>query len=640
MSNPFTQLEPIDLGRKNSLDWVEESVNLSGDVSSGIKTGFLSLSLSRKKISLLFIVIFVVMCSLIIQSFLLQIVGGEKYFALAENNRIKIEYNKAHRGVILDRNGTVLVNNLFGFSLSLLPADLPKDEAKKIEVLTKLSAIINVPVIEMTERLKGSEKHFYQPIPLRAGIPYDAGMKIKILADELPGVELNVDAWRQYPIPESMSHVLGYVGKIDADEYEKLSDKYLLDDNIGKTGLEKQYEPYLKGTHGEKRIEVDALGREKKVVSQSQPVPGDNIILGIDSKLQEKVYSVLKEKIPNGRGAVIITNPQTGEVLALVDYPSFDDNLFTGGINTDEYAKLIANPNNPLFTRSIFGEYPSGSTVKPVYASGALQEKVITKDTTVLSTGGLTIGQWKFPDWKAGGHGTVNVVSALANSVNTFFYYIGGGYGDFQGLGLERMIKYLKMFGLGAITGIDLPGERSGFVPTAEWKKAIKKEIWFIGDTYHLAIGQGDLLVTPMQVQGYLTAVANGGKLISPRLAIGAIHPDGSKEYFPTKLLGQVAVSPENLAIVREGMRATVVSGSARSLNSLPVEVAGKTGTAQWNSTKPNHAWFIGFAPYNKPDFAITVLVEEGGEGSSISVPIAKDIMQWWFKDRLAEKAN
>ncbi|MFA6526527.1 MAG: penicillin-binding protein 2 [Candidatus Buchananbacteria bacterium] len=637
MSNPFTQIEPIDLGRKNSLTWVEESVNLSGDASSGIRTGFLSLSFSRKKISFLFVIIFFVLIALLIQSFMLQIVGGEKYFALAENNRIKVEYNKAHRGVILDRNGTVLVNNLFGFSVSLLPVDLPKDEMKRNEVLAKLSVIIGMPVNEMAERLKGSEKRFYQPVALRAGIPYDSGMQIKVMAEELPGVELNVDAWRQYPIAESMSHVLGYIGKINVEEYDQLSDKYLLDDNIGKTGLEKQYEPYLKGEHGERRIEVDALGREKKIVSQSQPIAGSNIILGLDAKLQEKVFSILKEKIPNGRGSVIITNPQNGEVLALVDFPSFDDNLFTGGINSDEYAKLLANPNNPLFTRSIFGEYPSGSTVKPVYAAAALEEKVITKDTTVLSTGGLSIGEWRFPDWKAGGHGTVNVVKAIANSVNTFFYYIGGGYGDFQGLGLDRMVKYLKMFGLDKKTGIDLPGERSGFVPDAAWKKETKKQIWYIGDTYHLAIGQGDLLVTPMQVQGYLMAVANGGNLLSPRLAIGAILSDGAKQFFPVKSLGQVAVSAENLAIVREGMRETVVSGSARSLSSLPVAAAGKTGTAQWHADKPNHAWFIGFAPYDKPDFAITVLVEEGGEGSSVAVPIAKDIMQWWYKDRFTE---
>ncbi|MFA5020500.1 MAG: penicillin-binding protein 2 [Patescibacteria group bacterium] len=638
MVDPFAKLEPIALDRKNSLGWVEESCNLSGDCSSGIQTGYLSLALSRRKILALFLAIIAILVVLLAKSFWLQIVGGERYFALAENNRIKIEYDKAHRGVILDRNNKVLVNNLFGFSVSLLPSDLPKDEAALAAELDRLAAIIKVPAAEMAERLAKADQNYYQPVQLRAGIPYDAGMEIKILAEELPGVELNVDAWRQYPLAESLSHVLGYIGKIDADEYSQLSDRYLLNDNIGKAGLEKQYEANLKGVHGEDRIEVDALGRKKKVVSQSDPIPGDNIVLAIDAELQEKVHDILKDKIPAGRGVVIISNPQTGEILSLVDYPSFDNNLFTGGINSAEYAKLLADPDNPLFTRSIFGEYPSGSTIKPVYAAAALQEKIITKETKVLSVGGISVGQWRFPDWKAGGHGSVNVVSAIANSVNTFFYYIGGGYGDFQGLGLDRLVEYLKMFGLGSRTGLDLPGERSGFVPDAKWKEDAKDQVWFIGDTYHLAIGQGDLLVTPMQVNGYLTAVANGGKLFKPRLALEAIRPDGAKVSFLPELIRGVAIDPVNLAIVREGMREAVVSGSARSLSALPVAAAGKTGTAQWNSSKPNHAWFIGFAPYEKPSFAITILVEEGGEGSSVAAPIARDIMQWWFKDRLAAR--
>jgi penicillin-binding protein 2 len=284
-----------------------------------------------------------------------------------------------------------------------------------------------------------------------------------------------------------------------------------------------------------------------------------------------------------------------------------------------------------LFSRSILGEYPSGSTVKPVLAAGALEEKVVTKDTTVNSTGGISIGKWFFPDWKAGGHGAANVTKALAWSINTYFYYIGGGFGDFKGLGLERIGKYLKLFGLGQQTGIDLTGERLGLVPDAQWKRETKNQDWFIGDTYHLSIGQGDLLVTPLQVNSYTSAIANGGKLFVPRLALSAIQPDGSKKSFPPSVIRNIPVSQENLAIVRQGLRETITAGSAQSLNSLPVKVAGKTGTAQWSDTKPNHAWFTGFAPYDNPNFCITVLVEEGGEGSAVAVPIAKEVMQWWF---------
>jgi len=632
MSDPFTQLKPVDLERHQSRDWIESSMDLSDNGNkSGIETGFLSLSLSGKKLRWFFAGIFFILIVLLAKSFWLQIVAGNKYFTLAENNRIKVEYSKAHRGVIVDRKGGVLVNNLFGFSISILPSDLPKDGAVKTVEFKRLAELVGIPEEEISARLAGSDSRLYQPIIIRTGVPYDQAMKIKIAAEEFPGVELNIDAWRLYPISEPLAHLLGYVGKIDAAEYAKFSSQYLFTDNIGKAGLEKYYESYLKGKDGIKRIEVDAFGREKKILSQSQQVAGDNLVLAIDADLQEKIYEILKKSIPSKRGAVIVSNPQNGEVLAMVDFPSFDNNLFTGGINSEEYQKLLADHGNPLFSRSILGEYPSGSTVKPVLAAGALEEKVVTKDTTVNSTGGISVGKWFFPDWKAGGHGVTNVTKALAWSINTYFYYIGGGFGDFTGLGLERIDKYFRLFGLGQPTGIDLPGEKSGLVPDAQWKKDTKNQDWYIGDTYHLSIGQGDLLVTPLQVNSYTAAIANGGKLFVPRLALSAIHPDGSKILFPPKIIRDIPVGSENLAIVREGIRETVTVGSAQSLNSLSIKAAGKTGTAQWSDTKPNHAWFTGFAPYDNPNFCITVLVEEGGEGSAIAVPIAKEVMQWWF---------
>ena len=286
----------------------------------------------------------------------------------------------------------------------------------------------------------------------------------------------------------------------------------------------------------------------------------------------------------------------------------------------------------PLFFRSISGEYPSGSTIKPVLASAALEEKIIDRHTSFNSVGGLWVGgRWFFPDWKAGGHGLTNVIKAIAWSVNTYFYYIGGGYGDFQGLGVERIGKYLKLFGLGETLGLDLPGESAGFVPTAEWKKKEKNEAWYIGDTYHLSIGQGDLLVTPLQVNSYTATIANGGRIYRPHLVKGIIAAAGQGEPLASQVIREKFISSQNLEIVRQGMRQTVVAGSAASLNGLSVPAAGKTGTAQWNSNKKNHAWFTGFAPFDQPDFCLTVLVEEGGEGSSLAVPIAREIMQYWF---------
>jgi len=246
--------------------------------------------------------------------------------------------------------------------------------------------------------------------------------------------------------------------------------------------------------------------------------------------------------------------------------------------------------------------------------------------------GGIwVLDQWFFPDWKAGGHGIINVIKALAESVNTYFYYIGGGYLDFEGLGVEKINYYLSLFGLGRVTGIDLPGEKSGLVPTPAWKEETKNEVWYIGDTYHLAIGQGDLLVTPLQVNAYVVAIANGGKLYRPHLVKEIIHPDGQKELIMPEIVASDLISQQNIDIVREGMRQTIISGSAQSLYNLPVEVAGKTGTAQWNQNKANHAWFTAFAPYDNSEIAITVLVEEGGEGSTVAVPIARDVIYYYF---------
>ena len=265
-------------------------------------------------------------------------------------------------------------------------------------------------------------------------------------------------------------------------------------DNICKDGMEKYYEDYLRGHHGEKKVEVDALGQEKKILSYFSPLAGSDIVLAVDADLQNRIYEILEERLGQTKAAsVIVSDPTNGEILALVDYPSYDNNLFSLGISQVDYQKLLDDERKPLFSRSIAGEYPSGSTIKLVLATAGLEEGVIDRQTSFNSVGGLWIGKWFFPDWRAGGHGSTNVVKAIADSVNTFFYYLGGGYGDFQGLGIERIVKYLDMFGLGNTTGIDLPNEKPGLVPTPEWKQALKDEIWFMGVTYLLAIGQGDL---------------------------------------------------------------------------------------------------------------------------------------------------
>ena len=628
----FFIVENINIGRKNSLNWVEDSFNSGlNDTDNFGNKQFLSLALGEKKLKLF---LFFLMFSLLIllgKSFYLQIMNGNQYFSLAENNRIRTKYIKAQRGIFYDASGEVLVRNISGFSLFITPSDLPRVASERDDVINKISSIIGLSGKEIADKLS-DYKYFFQPITVETGIDYQRAMALKIASADLPGVSLEIDTWRQYLGGDSFSHILGYVGKINAEEYEAKKDSYMLSDNIGKIGLEKTYEDLLKGEHGKKLIEVDAFGQEKKVISRTEFTSGNDLVLSVDADLQRKVYEILESKLQRQKAAVvIISNPQTGEILSLVDYPNYDNNLFALGIDFVSYKKLLDDEQKPLFMRSISGEYPSGSTVKIVIAAAALEEEIITKNTSILSNGGINVGQWFFPDWKAGGHGNTNVIKAIAQSVNTYFYYIGGGFGDFKGLGVELLGKYMRLFGLGEKLGIDVTGERDGFVPTQEWKNNVKNEPWYIGDTYHLSIGQGDLLVTPLQVNSYTNVIANGGKLYKPKLVKEIVYNGGEREIVMPEIIRQDFISSANINIVREAMRETVISGSARSLNYLPVMVAGKTGTAQWNSNKENHAWFTGFAPYNNPTFSITVLVEEGGEGSSIASPIARDILAYWF---------
>jgi penicillin-binding protein 2 len=637
--NFFFITENIDCGKRHNLDWVEDNF-VQGSPASAT-AGFLTLSLGISKLKWLLILFLIGLGLLIGKAGYLQVVKGQYYFALAENNRIRTDYVKAPRGVIYDRNNNPLVQNLSGFSLIIVPANLPKDMEQRSGIITQVASFAQMDVSEVNSIIDAAHNFYFQPLVVKTGINYEEALKLKIKSAELPGVSVETDSWRKYLTATSTSHVMGYIGKISAPEYDKYRTEYLLSDNIGKSGIEKQYEALLRGIHGQTRVEVDSLGRPKKIVAQTKAVSGSDILLTIDAKLQDEIYRILTAHLKDKYGAVVVvSNPQNGEVLALVDYPSYDNNLFTGGISHDAYNALLNDKLRPLFARSFLGEYPSGSTIKPVVAAAALEQKIVTRNTSFLSSGGLRIGQWTFPDWKGGGHGTTNVVKAIAESVNTYFYYVGGGYGDFVGLGVEQLGTYFRKFGLGESLGIDLPSEQDGFVPTEEWKQEAKGERWYIGDTYHLSIGQGDLTATPLQMNSVTATIANGGTLYRPRLLKEIIHPDGQHEAKLPQVITEQVVDPGVLQIVREGMRETVLSGSARSLQSIATEVAGKTGTAQWNSKEKNHAWFTAFAPYENPQVAITVLVEAGGEGSSIAVPIARDVLNYIFPSPAIESSG
>lgn len=612
----------------------------------------------------------------------LQVVKNNYYSLLAEDNRLFAEAIEPKRGIIYSRDLQPLVRNKANFVLYLRPIDLPKDELVRDNLLRQISQIISVdsaPVnnsennnhnisdlstldvvtdntlfYQLKESLapiKLGWPESYQPLFIADNLEYDKAMLISLKLPNWPGVFLSNKIRREYLAPivgadktaadyavlseSSLSHILGYTGKIDDAELKELGSGYSMIDYIGKMGLEYSWEKELKGQAGRKNIEVDALGRQKKIINEVPAIDGTNLQLALDFGLQAKAEEVARAYLKKAglhRASIIIMNPNNGEILTLVSLPAYDNNLFARGISQEEYNKFLNDPNHPLFNRSVSGEFPSGSTIKPVFAAAALQEKIITETTSFLSNGGLRVGEWFFPDWKAGGHGMTDVRKALAFSVNTFFYYIGGGYGNFVGLGVSGLEKYARLFGLGEPTGIDLPGERAGFVPTAAWKEETKKEPWYVGDTYHFAIGQGDVIVTPLQVANYTAAVANGGTLYEPHLVSKLLGEDNKViTEIPAKIIRQNFIDPANLKIVREGMRQTITVGSARSLSILPVAAAGKTGTAQWSTTKSPHAWFIGFAPYDEPQIVITVLVEEGVEGSTMAAPIAKDILNWYY---------
>jgi penicillin-binding protein 2 len=624
-----------------------------------------------------FIVLGVVFLLILVsRSFWMQVVKNDYYSLLSENNRSRAEIIEPKRGIIYTQDMQALVRNKANFVVYFKPIDLPREELRRDSILRQISQILDgttknqatdnikdrgtslkvgsdsasfYKIKDILSQVKLGSLESYQPLFIADNIDYEKAMSIALELPNWPGVFLSNKIRREYLLPSStssptiaaengLSHILGYTGKISVDELQTLGPDYSPIDYVGKMGIEYSWEKELKGVAGRKNIEVDALGRQKTILSEVPAIDGANLQLTIDSRLQQKVEEVTKaylQKANLHRAAVVIMNPNNGEILSLLSLPAYDNNLFAKGISQEEYQHFLNDPDRPLFNRVVNGEFPSGSTVKPVYAAGALEEKIITAATSVLSTGGLRIGQWFFPDWKAGGHGQTDVKKALALSVNTFFYYIGGGYGDFKGLGLDGLVKYARLFGLGVVTGIDLPGERPGFVPSAAWKKATKNESWYIGDTYHLAIGQGDLIVTPIQVANYTAAIANGGTLYKPHLVKNILGEDNKLvQAIQPVVIRTNLVDPQNLEIVRSGMRDTVTVGSARSLNTLPVEVAGKTGTAQWSAKKATHAWFIGFAPYDHPQLVITVLVEEGGEGSSMAVPIAKDILNWYYSDK------
>ena len=624
----------VGLGRLSRLDRSLDEAASADPGSADFSGHQLGLSIPLIRFKLAFFILTGLVFLLAGRSAYLQVVQGANLRTQAEENRFQVQYLSAERGIITDRNNKILAENAPAFTLTMTIADLPESQNKREEIFDRVVDLTGMQRADLDLLLQDYSEVPSEEIIIEKDLGYEQALLAMIETPHLPGFSVRATTKRHYETSAiSLSHILGYVGKISVEEFEEKKDSgYRRTDEIGKTGIEAGWESDLRGNPGKRLVEVDAAGNETTIFSEELPVKGAAITLAIDLELQKIVEQSLTEitaKAGQHRASAVVMDPNNGEVLALVSLPSFDNNLFAGGIDKETYTKLSEDSNQPLFPRAVLGEFPSGSTFKPYVAAAALAEGIITPTTSFLSTGGLSIGVWFFPDWKAGGHGITDVKKAIAESINTFFYIVGGGYNDFVGLGVERITSYAKLFGFGEKTGIDLPSEADGFLPSKEWKEEYKNERWYVGDTYHLAIGQGDLLTTPIQMATALCSVANGGVLYTPHVARAInnelVLPEG--EALPDNLR-------EALKTVRQGMRQTVISGSARRLNTLPITSAGKTGTAQIGGTENTHAWYTGFAPYENPEIAVVVMIEEGGEGSSTAVVVAEDIFKWWYNNR------
>jgi penicillin-binding protein 2 len=570
---------------------------------------------------------------LMVRLWYLQVKEAERYRALSMTNSIRLIKSPAPRGVVSDRNGDKVVDNRPGFDLYMVPEDI-RDWTKTKGLLLSLASIEPATIDEKLKRSKA--RPAFQAIKLKEDLSWDETVRIESYKFEMPGVMLDVAPKRSYLYGEATAHLIGYIGEISEKELSEMSGtrRYSPGDLMGKYGVEKSFEGDLRGSDGGKEIEVDAVGRKIRELNWIAPEPGNNLRLSIDLKTQVSAYLALKGRA----GAVVAIEPKTGDVLAMVSTPGFDPNVLSAGVSADEWKEIIENPFDVLTNRAIQGQYPPASTFKPLHAAAALQERVITPKTMIYSGPAFRYAGRDYRDWKEEGHGTINVHRAIVESSDTFFYQVG------LKLGVDRLARYSKGFGLGAKTDVALINEKPGLVPSSEWKKKAFGAKWYEGETISVAVGQGYMLATPLQLANAYAAIANGGSLFTPVLVKEVTSPDGTVlRQYPSRIRARLAVSGENLSMVKEALRGVVneQGGTAYFLSNSGLDIAGKTGTAQvrklTHRTKNiegiayknrDHAWFAGFAPYNDPKIAVAVIVEHGGFGSSAAAPVAREVFR------------
>ncbi|MEK7658255.1 MAG: penicillin-binding protein 2 [Patescibacteria group bacterium] len=607
----------------------------------GISEKKFEVPVSEKIVYALFFIFFMLAGALFLKTFYLQAILGKELYNLSENNKGSIALIRPERGIIYDKNLKKLVSNSPAFDLLCDKRKLSEDPIEATAEIENIAKATGKNLEELKKEFESSEE---PGVLVSENILEEPLLVLETKINGLKSCKIEKNVVRDYLFVASFSHLLGYTGRINQNELSS-SKKYAVNDYIGKTGIEKSYENILRGTPGQLEAIKNAVGISKGNKIVLEPKSGENLVLYLDSDLQTTLYNALEKSIKNigsKRGAAVAMDPKTGGILAMVSYPSYDNNLFSKGISKTDFDKIQNDLNQPLFDRAIAAQYPTGSTIKPFEASGALQEKIISPDKKINDPGYILIHSQYDPNivYKFSGvkpHGLVNMREAIAVSSNIYFYTIGGGFNGQQGLGPARIKKYLSLFGWGEKTGIDLPGEFSGFIPTPEWKKQTKKQPWWDGDTYNLSIGQSDLMVTPLQVATAYCSIANDGTLYKPQIVQKIVDSSKSiiKEFKP-EITRQNFIDSENLQIIREGMRDAVQKsyGSSYYLNDLPVAVASKTGTAETSRAGHFNTWTSAFAPYENPQIVLVVTIEDVQGLRSATLPVAHEVLKWYFSKK------
>lgn len=595
----------------------------------------------RRAVAMLVFVL-LMMIGLLARMYQLQIVEHEIYTTLSDKNRVQVQSVPPPRGLVYDRNNLLLAENRPVFSLTLVPERVAGMEA----TLARLSEILDIAEedIERFKRRLREPRRPFQEMPLSYDLGEEEIARMAVHRHEFPGVEVRAELVRYYPHSELTAHALGFVGRINREELQRIDPvNYAGTNYIGKSGIERFYEQVLHGTVGYQHVETNARGRILRVLERVNPVPGEDLQLHLDLRLQRKAYELLEGR----RGAIVAIEPETGGILALASVPGFDANKFVTGISVEDYRNLSTDIDKPLFNRALRGQYPPGSTIKPMMAIAALDSGVTNRERRIWDPGYFQLreGGRRFRNWNRSGDGWVDLKYSMARSNDVYFYEVG------VEMGVSVMSEYLAHFGFGEDATLDVSGALSGLLPTADWKRAARNEPWYPGDSVNMSIGQGFMLSTPLQLATATTLIANRGIWVEPRL-LKDIRGDRSvDEFLPSETHEPLVLkNPDDWEFVVETMEEVMhgARGTARAAGSgASYRMAGKTGTAQVFSLGEDeeydeeqikerlrdHALFVGFAPSDNPKIAVAVIVENGGGGSSTAAPVARALFDAWLED-------